>query len=71
MKIVSHSSFYNGLNTLWIVGEVENNGDMATQFTKVTATFYNSTNQVIGTYYGYADVDVLLPDRKSPFSIIF
>ena len=71
VRIVSHSSYYDSLNAFWIVGEVENTGDMATQFTKITATFYNSANQVIGTDYGYADLDILLPNRKSPFSILF
>lgn len=71
VRVVSHSSFYNIFNTLWVVGEVENIGDMATRFTKITATFYNSSNQVIGSEYGYADLDVLLPGRKSSFDILF
>jgi hypothetical protein len=70
VKILSHSSFYDSLNTLWVVGEVENTGDMATQFTKVTATFYNSSNQVVAVETGYTEIDVLLPGRKSPFSIM-
>jgi hypothetical protein len=71
VRVVSSSSFYDSLDALWVVGEVENIGDMATDFTKVTATFYDSSNQVIDSDYGYADLDVLLPDRKSPFSILF
>lgn len=70
VRIVSHSSFYSILNTLYVVGEVENTGDMATKFTKVTATFYNSLNQVIAMEYGYASLDILLPGRKSPFSVM-
>jgi hypothetical protein len=70
VKILSHSSFYDSLNTLWVVGEVENTGDMATQFTKVTATFYNSSNQVVAVETGYTEIDVLLPGRKSPFDIM-
>ena len=70
VNILSHSSFYDSLNTLWVVGEVENIGDMATQFTKVTATFYNSSNQVVAVETGYTEIDVLLPGRKSPFSIM-
>lgn len=68
--IVSNSSYYDILNTFWIVGEVQNTGDMSTQFTKITATLYNSTNQVIDIEYGYADLDVLLPNTKSPFAIL-
>jgi len=70
VNVLSHSSFYDSLNTLWIVGEVENVGDMATRFTKVTATFYNSSNQVVAVETGYTELDVLLPGRKSPFSIM-
>jgi hypothetical protein len=68
--IVSDSSFYNSLDTLRVVGEVENTGDTATEFIKVTATFYDSSNQVIATKTGYASLDVLLPGRKSPFAVL-
>lgn len=70
IQIVSHSSFYSTLNTYYVVGEVENIGDMATQFTKVTATFYDSSNQVIATEDGYASMDILLSGRKSPFLVM-
>ena len=70
VKIVSHSSFYNSINVLYIVGEVENTGDVATEFTKVNATYYNSENQVITTSVGYSTLDVLIPGRKSPFTIM-
>ncbi|MCW4016042.1 MAG: FxLYD domain-containing protein [Candidatus Bathyarchaeota archaeon] len=70
VQIVSHSSFYNSLDTLYVVGELENTGDVATEFTKVTATFYGSDNQVIDTSIGYSTLDVLLPGRKSPFAVM-
>ncbi len=70
VKILSHSSFYDSLNNLWVVGEVENTGDMATKFTKITATFFDSSNQVIAIKSGYSELDVLLPGRKSPFKIL-
>ncbi|HDQ06954.1 MAG TPA: hypothetical protein ENN36_09600 [Candidatus Bathyarchaeota archaeon] len=70
VRIVTHSSFYTSLNTLYIVGEVENTGDMATEFTKVNATFYDAEDQIIDTRIGYATLDVLLPGRKSPFYVM-
>ena len=70
VQIVSHSSFHNSLNVLYVVGELENTGDVATQFTKVNATFYNSENQVIASRVGYSTLDVLLPGRKSPFTVM-
>jgi hypothetical protein len=70
VRLVSHSSFYNTINTLWVVGEVENTGDMATQYVKISAAFYNSTNELVATGYGYTSLDVVLPGRKSPFDIL-
>ena len=70
VTIVSHSSFYNSLDMLYVVGEVENTGDVATEFTKVIATFYDSQDQIIGNKTGYATLDVLLPGRKSLFNIL-
>lgn len=69
VRMVSHSIFYDILNTLWVVGEVENVGDMPTTFTKITATFYNASNEIVAIEDGYTALDVLLPGRKSPFSI--
>lgn len=70
VRIVSHSMFYDALNALWVVGEVENIGDMPTEFTKITATFYNASNEIVAIEDGYTELDVLLPGRKSPFSIL-
>ena len=44
VTLVSHSMFYTSTNVLYVVGEVENTGDVATEFTKVNATFYDSEN---------------------------
>lgn len=68
--IVSDSSFYTITNMLYIVGEVENTGDVATKFTKINATFYDAEDQVIDTKVGYASLDILLPGRKAPFYVM-
>ena len=70
VQILSHSSFYTSLNTLYIVGEVQNTGDTSTEFTKVTATLYDSEDTVIDTAVGYATLDILPPGRKSPFYVM-
>lgn len=70
VTIISHSSFYTSNDTLYIIGEVENTGDVATEFTKVNATLYDADDQVIDTKVGYATLDILLPGRKSPFYIM-
>jgi hypothetical protein len=68
--IVSHFSFYTMGNMLYIVGEVENTGDVATEFTKINATLYDAEDQFVDTIVGYASLDVLLPGRKSPFYVM-
>src|SRR5450759_2274295 len=70
VSLVSNSSYYDSLNDLWIVGEVENVGDIAAQYTKITATYYNSSNQIVAIDDGYSSLDVLLSGRKSSFSIL-
>ncbi|MFA5364435.1 MAG: hypothetical protein WC325_04550 [Candidatus Bathyarchaeia archaeon] len=45
VQIVSHSSFLNSINTFYIVGEVENTGDVPTEFTKVTAHCMTQTTK--------------------------
>lgn len=70
VEIVSHSSFTTTLDILYVVGEVENTGDVATKYTKVSATFYDGSSQLIGTSTGYATLDLLLPGRTSPFVIM-
>ena len=71
VKILSESDFYDSLGFLWIAGEVQNSGDTPTRFTKISVTYYDSGNNVVGTSFGYADVDVLLPNTKSPFDVLF
>jgi hypothetical protein len=67
VRILSHSSFYDSLNSLWVVGEVENTGDVATRFTKITATFNDASNQVIITDFGYSELDIFAFRKKISF----
>ena len=66
---ISDSSFLDSNNNLYVVGEVKNTGDVAVQNTNVRVVFYNSTNQKITAIEGYADLNVILPGRRSFFSI--
>lgn len=71
IEIVSHTSYLDFIGYYNVVGEVHNTGDQAAKDVLITATLYNSGNEVIATPISYTRLDVLLPDRKSPFRIVF
>lgn len=68
--ILSHSSFIDIFGYYDVVGEVKNVGDQPVEWVTVTATFYDSEGQVVGTNSAYTYLEVLLPGRKSPFKIV-
>ncbi|MEM4246463.1 MAG: FxLYD domain-containing protein [Candidatus Bathyarchaeia archaeon] len=70
-QIVGHSWYLDSLGSYNIVGEVENTGSVNLIFVKVTATFYDSDDQVVGTEYSYAYLGTLAPGSRSPFHLIF
>lgn len=70
VSILSHTGYLDSLGYYHVVGEVQNTGDQAVNFVKVTATFYDSSDVVVATEFTYTILDVILPDRKSPFDII-
>ena len=65
---LSDSSFYDS-NTLYVVGEVRNTGDVAIQNTNVRVIFYDYSDQKITSIEGYTDLNVILPGRNSFFNI--
>jgi hypothetical protein len=67
----NHTSFIDSIGYFNVVGEVQNVGDQAANNVFVTATFYNATNEVVGTWVNNIGLSVLLPDRKSPFRVEF
>lgn len=70
VEILTHSSYIDSLGWLNIVGEVQNVGDQAVKYVKISATFYDSSNTVVETSFDYSDLDVILSNRKSPFIIL-
>mgnify|MGYP001765487739 CR=1 FL=1 len=70
IAVLSHSSFLSSSGTFHVVGEVKNNSSKNRSYVKLTATFYNSDNTVVGTDFAYTEVDILLPNEKSPFEIL-
>lgn len=68
--ILSQSSYIDNIGSLHIVGEVQNTSYETAEFVKVTATFYNSINQVVGTDFGYTDPHDLVWGQRAPFDMI-
>jgi hypothetical protein len=53
------STYRDSIGDLHIVGQVQNNFTFPINFVQITATIYDSTQQVIGTGNTYTDIDVL------------
>ena len=71
IEVVSHTSYIDGEGYYNIVGEVHNVGDQAADYVIISATFYNSSDAEIGDGFANASMNRLLPDKKSPFRILF
>jgi hypothetical protein len=54
------------MNTYYVLGEVQNTGNVNLEFVKVEATFYDWMNTVVGTEYYYAELDLVLPGQEDP-----
>ena len=70
IKILSSNDFIDSIGYLHVVGEVENNTPANIQFIKVTGTFYDSNNQVVGTDFTYTNPTDIGPGQKAPFELI-
>jgi hypothetical protein len=73
LKIVSSNGFKDNNEfspSYHIVGEVQNNGSDKAEFVQVSATLYDSSNQVIGTESTYTNPSTIDPGAKAPFEIL-
>jgi len=68
IEIVSHKGFLTSLGYR-VVGEVKNTGDQSVTNVTLKVSFYNSNNQIIRSIEQPVELEVLLPGRKSLFSI--
>jgi hypothetical protein len=55
--------------TLDINGEIQNNGTEPLNFVKVTATFYDVNNSVLGNDYTFTKPYTLEPGQSAPFRL--
>jgi len=73
VEVKSHKLNKSDYGSRSIVGEVVNNGNADASFVKVTATLYDSTNQVTGTNFTYAGDTPNTPLKSTataPFEVI-
>lgn len=69
LKIVNTSSSKNSLGWLQIVGEVQNNGDTISEYTKITATFYGSDGRVVDVAFTFTDPTTVQPHSQQSFKL--
>jgi hypothetical protein len=68
-RILSYSSYVDSIDSLHIVGEVINESYQPMRFVKITATFYDAFNGVVGTSFDYTSPSTLQPGQRAPFDI--
>jgi len=69
LSIKSHSASIDDMGYHKIVGEVENTSTVPAEFVKIIATYYNSSEDVIGTAFTYTDIDVIESGGTAPFEL--
>jgi len=70
VNILSHRA-QEDRGYLHVVGEVENGLSRSIDFLKVTGTFYDASNKVIGTDFTYTDPNSLEAGETAPFDMTF
>jgi hypothetical protein len=68
VNVLSHNAREDG-GYLHVVGEVENGLSRSIDFVKVTGTFYDATNSVIGTDFTFTDPNTLEAGETAPFDL--
>jgi hypothetical protein len=63
------SGYLNDNSFYYVVGEVHNTGDTAVTEVNVSATFYNSTGEIVAEIKQPTRLSTILPNRTSPFDI--
>ena len=69
LSIKSHSVSIDDMGFHEIVGEIENNSTMPAEFVKIVATYYNSSEDIIGTAFTFTDIDVVQAGDTAPFEL--
>jgi hypothetical protein len=69
LVILNAADSKNSLGWLEIVGEVENQADQVSTYTKIVGTFYDETGKVIYTDYTYTDPSDVPAGARHPFKM--
>jgi hypothetical protein len=69
LVITSVSDSKNSYGWFEIMGEVQNQGDTASKYTKICGIFYDDTGKVIYVYHTYTSPDQIPPSMKYPFKL--
>lgn len=70
MGVISASTYRDTIGSLWIFGEVQNNGTAPGAFTTVSVTFYRADGSVFTSQTTYSDRQVIPVGDRSPFSTL-
>ncbi|CAN5240522.1 hypothetical protein BH18THE2_BH18THE2_41480 [soil metagenome] len=68
-RILSDNNYVDSIGTLHIVGEVINESYQPARYVRITATFYDANNSVIGTDYTFTSPSTLQPGQRAPFDL--
>jgi hypothetical protein len=72
LSLISHRISRNTIldtETLDINSEIQNNGTEPLDFVRVTATFYDANNSILGSDFTYTEPDTLDPGQSAPFKL--
>lgn len=70
LKVLSSNSFVDSIGFMHVVGEIQNATPDPVTFVQAAATFYDKSNNVVGTSFSYTNPSDLGPGDKAPFEII-
>jgi hypothetical protein len=70
LKLTVGDNYYDDLGYAHVLGEVTNQGAEVTNFAKISGTFYNDQNKVVGTGFTFTEPSDLAPGQSAPFDLL-
>jgi hypothetical protein len=70
ITILSHNSYIDSTGSFHVVGEVENNTPNTTKFVRISGTFYDINNAVVGNQFTYTNPTNISSGTKALFDLI-
>lgn len=69
LTFLDHRGFEDPQFVYEIVGEIQNTGTLNLKDVKITATFYDDNDNLVGYPNCTAFIDIIIPGQKSPFMV--